>query len=180
MDEISAKVKDLRLKNSATLKELSEKTGLSVGFLSQVERGTSSLAITSLKKIADAFEVNMTYFFEDQHGQNYAVKKADQKTFKMEGSPSKYVRLSGEIPGRQLEALRVTLAPNYKDSEVFSHHGEEIHYVLEGTVIFRVGDKEYLLSAGESIHFPSEKPHQWENPLNQETVLYSVLTPVIF
>ncbi|MDY0393443.1 helix-turn-helix transcriptional regulator [Virgibacillus halophilus] len=46
-----------------TLKDLAECTGLSVSFLSQVERGTSSLAITSLKKISDAFGMHITYFF---------------------------------------------------------------------------------------------------------------------
>lgn len=45
-----------------TLKNLSEKTNLSISFLSQIERGSSSLAITSLKKIADAFGVPITYF----------------------------------------------------------------------------------------------------------------------
>ncbi|MGW8428439.1 helix-turn-helix domain-containing protein [Peribacillus simplex] len=174
------KIKDLRIKHGVTLKDLSEKTGLSVGFISQIERGKSSIAITSLKKIADAFEVPMTYFFEKQEGQNYAVKRKDQKIFKMESSPTEYVSLSGEIVDRQLEAMRVILAPNYKGGELFNHIGEEFHYVLEGTIIFKVGDQEYLLHEGESIHFPSEKPHQWENPLNQESILLSVLTPVIF
>lgn len=62
MDDISKKIRGLRIQKGLTLKELSEKTDLSVSFLSQVERGASSLAITSLKKIADALGVKMTYF----------------------------------------------------------------------------------------------------------------------
>ncbi|WP_327440776.1 helix-turn-helix domain-containing protein [Lysinibacillus mangiferihumi] len=181
MDEVCTKIKDLRVKHGLTLKDLSEKTGLSVSFLSQIERGASSLAITSLKKIADAFGVNMTFFFENQHPHNYAVKTEEQKVLKMESSPIQYVRLSGEFAGRQQEAIKVILSPHYKDNtEMFNHSGEEFHYVIEGTLIFKVNEEEYLLHEGESIHFPSEKPHQWENPLDRETVVLSVLTPVIF
>lgn len=50
MENIHKKIKNLRLENEMTLKDLSEKTELSVSFLSQIERGSSSLAITSLKK----------------------------------------------------------------------------------------------------------------------------------
>lgn len=57
MDEVYKRIRDLRKKHDYTLKDLSDKTGLSVSFLSQVERGATTLAITSLKKIADAFEV---------------------------------------------------------------------------------------------------------------------------
>ena len=64
MDEISEKIRTLRRENNLTLKELSEKTGLSISFLSQVENGTSSLAITSLKKIADALNVPINTFLE--------------------------------------------------------------------------------------------------------------------
>ncbi|WP_197249584.1 helix-turn-helix domain-containing protein [Cytobacillus firmus] len=64
MDEIYKKIKDLRLQNGYTLKELSERTDLSISFLSQVERGTTSLAITSLKKIANVLNVKISEFFE--------------------------------------------------------------------------------------------------------------------
>lgn len=55
MIEIHKKIRELRLQKGLTLKQLSEKTNLTIGFLSQVERGTSSLAITSLKKLQIAW-----------------------------------------------------------------------------------------------------------------------------
>lgn len=181
MEEIYKKIKDLRLQHGFTLKELSEKTDLSVSFLSQVERGSSSLAITSLKKIADAFGVNITYFFEGEvANHNYVVKADDQQPFKIEGSPSTYVRLNGNFSGRALEPILVTLSPNQKQSQTFSHPGEEFYYVLKGTVLFNVDGKEYFVREGDSIHFPSHQQHFWENLLNEESTLLSVLTPAIF
>lgn len=180
MESIGLKIKSMRFERDLTLKDLSKKTNLSVSFLSQIERGSSSLAITSLKKIADAFNVQMSYFFEELENDNYVTKKEKQKTFQMEGSQADYVRLAGEFHDRKLEPLKVTLAPNQPYNEKFSHPGEEFYYVLEGTVTFKIEESEYILHAGEGIHFPSNKTHQWANPTSEEAVLLSVLTPVIF
>ncbi|MFD0824183.1 helix-turn-helix domain-containing protein [Neobacillus sp. M.A.Huq-85] len=180
MEEVFKKIKQLRLERGYTLKDLSEKTDLSVSFLSQIERGSSSLAITSLKKIADAFEVKMTYFFEEPVDINYAVKKADQKPFNLQGSDSTYIRLGGNFPDRKIEPLIVTMKPFQKDKEFYRHPGEEFYYVLKGALVLNVDGKEYFLREGDSIHFPSTNPHMWENPLDQETVLFSVVTPALF
>jgi transcriptional regulator with XRE-family HTH domain len=180
MEEIYQKIRDLRKQHDLTLKDLSEKTGLSISFLSQVERGSTSLAITSLKKIADAFEVPITDFFENESNQNFLVKAEHHKPFRIEGSDAEYTRLGGNFNGRSLEPIIVTLAPNLIQDNVFSHPGEEFYYVLEGAVIFTVDGKEYLLKARDSIHFPSNLPHIWQNPLNQTSKILCVLTPVIF
>ncbi|WP_408010067.1 helix-turn-helix domain-containing protein [Pseudalkalibacillus sp. A8] len=180
MDEIYKKIKDLRRKNGYTLKDLSKKTDLSVSFLSQVERGSSSLAITSLKKIADAFDVPITEFFETETNYNYIVKKESRKPFKIEGSPATYIRLNGEFANRSLEPLMVTLSPKQVQTQTSSHPGEEFYYVISGAVLFNVDGKEYFVREGESIHFPSTMPHFWENPLNEESTILCVLTPNIF
>lgn len=180
MDDIHKKIKDIRLEQGMTLKDLSEKTNLSVSFLSQIERGASSVAITSLKKIADAFGVPMGFFFEEQVHSNYHVKTNEQKPFRVESSATSFVRLGGDFPKRSLEPMIVTLAPNQKKEQTFSHPGEEFYFVLKGAVLFEIGGEEYFVKQGDSIHFPSHIEHEYENPLQEETQLLCVLTPVIF
>jgi len=180
MEEIYQKIKQLRFEHGMTLKELSKKTDLSVSFLSQIERGNSSLAITSLKRIADAFGVKMIYFFEEPENVNYAVKKEDQKPFKIESSESTYIRLSSDFTDKKIEPLLITMQPHQKDKELVKHPGEEFYYVLKGAVLISVDQNEYYLREGDAIHFPSTHLHMWENPLDQETVILSVVTPVIF
>jgi transcriptional regulator with XRE-family HTH domain len=180
MDEICVKIKELRMKKGLTLKELSDKSELSVSFLSQIERGTSSLAINSLKKISDAFEVNITYFFETPKKDKYVVKVEDRKPYEVKGLESQYTRLNGEFPNRSLAPFIIKLKPNQKRNNTFHFPGEEFYYVLEGAVVFRVGEEDYFLREGDSIHFPSDLPHYGENPLDQETVLLCCITPVIF
>jgi len=180
MEKIGEKIKSLRFEKGMTLKDLSLKTGLSISFLSQIERGSSSIAITSLKKIADSFNVKMTYFFEEIENYSYVSKKEVQEPFKVEGSYVEYIRLAGKFPERKLDPMKVILKPNQPYVEHFSHPGEEFYYVLKGTVVFKVGDEEFVLQEGEAIHFPSEKVHQWMNPTSEETVVISVLIPAIF
>ncbi|SNS73446.1 transcriptional regulator, XRE family with cupin sensor [Anaerovirgula multivorans] len=180
LSEIADKIKELRKEKGLTLKDLAEKTELSVSFLSQVENGSSSLAITSLKKIADAFAVPMTYFFYNIDVHNYHVKIQEQEPFKMEGSNSKFIRLSGDFSGRIMEAVIVSIPGGQKHGHRYSHPGEEFVYVLEGVLIVEIEGTEYLVKSGDSIHYPSTIVHQWSNPLNSPVKVLSVISPAIF
>ncbi|WP_026695649.1 helix-turn-helix domain-containing protein [Peribacillus kribbensis] len=179
-EEVSKRIKEWRLERKLTLKELSEKTGLSVSFLSQVERGSSSIAITSLKKIADAVEVPITSFFEDYANNNYIVRAQEQKPFRLEGSGVVYTRLGGEFAGRTVEPLLLTIPPGQPGEKSTNHPGEEFYYVLEGELYFEVDGEEYTVKSGDSIHFPSTSTHFMSNPLNQIAKVLCFVTPVIF
>lgn len=180
MEEVSKKIKDLRTQKKLTLKETSEKTGLSVSFLSQVERASSSIAISSLKKIADALDVPITLFFEDFANQNYLLKTEEQKPFQIQGTGNLYTRLGGEFSGRKIEPLLVSFPPGEIHEKKQSHPGEEFYYVLEGLLVVEIDETEYVVKVGDSIHFPSTIPHSMTNPLDQDTKALAVVTPVIF
>jgi len=180
MEDLHKKIRLLRQKRGYTLKDMSEMTDLSIGFLSQVERGSSSMAITSLKKIADALKVEMTYFFQKEEEPSYIVKKEDQFPFQLSGSGYLYTKLSGNFQGRILEAIKVNIKPKEEDTFSFGHPGEEIHFVVKGALIVVIDGETFYLEEGECIHFPSVVSHKWKNPLNEETIVYSVLTPSIF
>ncbi len=180
LSEIADKIKELRKSKGYTLKDLADKTELSVSFLSQVENGSSSLAITSLKKLADAFGVPMTHFFHDMSTHTYHVKVEEQETFKMEGLPSEFTRISGDFSGRILESMIVTIPGMQKHGHKYSHPGEEFAYVIEGVLIVDIEEKQFLVQAGDSIHYPSSISHQWSNPLATPVKILSVITPAVF
>ncbi|GGG15531.1 DNA-binding protein [Lysinibacillus alkalisoli] len=181
MEDIHLKIKALRQEQSLTLKDLSEKTGLSLSFLSQIERGASSLSITSLKKIADALQIPINYFFvEDEEHQQFVVYKQHRHSFTTKQGSQVYTRVNGTFTGRKLEPIVVTLPPYMNESHPFSHNGEEFYYVLEGEVIVTIDQEKYHLRAGDTIHYPSYLRHHWENPLPTETIVLSIVTPLIF
>ncbi len=179
MEDIFRKVKELRTNKGLTLRELSELTGLSVSFLSQVERGTTSLAITSLKKIADALNESMVYFFEEEEDMDYAVYEKDSKPFRIGTSDISLISLSKNFKDRKIDSFLVILEPRHKDSELVQHPGEEFYYVIKGAVVIYIGEKKYYLKKGDAIHFPSTVMHKWENPLDEETILISSVNPAI-
>ena len=133
--EIGEKIGALRKSKGLTLKNMSELCGLSISFLSQIENGSSSLAITSLKKIADTLNVPITYFFDSHENHTYHVRLEDQQTWHIEGSPFEYVRLSGQFPETGIEPLLMTLPPHTDLGHVYTHPGEEFVYVLQGLLI---------------------------------------------
>ncbi|WP_442601781.1 helix-turn-helix domain-containing protein [Paenibacillus sp. KN14-4R] len=181
MESIYEKIRALRLEQNMTLKDLSDKSGFSISFLSQVERSNSSLAITSLQKIAQSLNVPITYFFESQKNNKYHTPVEERKQTRIEGSPMIYVRLGGDFPDRAMEPLLNILPPSQTKSVAFNHAGEEFYYVLEGTVMINVDEEEYVLQKGDTIHFPSTLVHTLYNPsVDEEAQVLSVLTPVIF
>ncbi|AFQ44962.1 helix-turn-helix domain-containing protein [Desulfosporosinus meridiei] len=180
MENIYERIRSLRVSMNMTLKDLSEKTGLSVSFLSQVERGNSSLAITSLQKIADVFKVSMSSFFENTVTNSFFTPVEERKPFQIERSNSIFTRLGGNFSGKVLEPIHIVLAPHQGQEVVFNHPGEEFYYVLKGKVLMQVGDKEYEMNEGDTIHFPSLLDHTWHNQSDEPVHMIAVLTPIIF
>ena len=62
---IGSRLKEERLQQKLTLKQLSEKVGLSIGYLSQVERGYGTLSLSALKKLSSALGLEMSTFFDN-------------------------------------------------------------------------------------------------------------------
>ncbi|GMA60953.1 XRE family transcriptional regulator [Alicyclobacillus fastidiosus] len=180
MEQLFNRIRALRQENKMTLQELSDRSGLSVSFLSQVERGNSSLTITSLQRIAEAFGIPMAALFEAAENKNFVVRADDQKPFQIEGASMTYIRLAGNFAGRNLEPMIVELLPNQSIRTKYGHPGEEFYYVLEGKILLQVGDEDYVLAQGDALHFPSSIQHTMENLLERPSKLLCVLQPAIF
>lgn len=179
-EKINEKIREVRKGKGITLKELSESTQLSVSFLSQVERGISSMTITSLKCIANALEIPLRDLVTVNDDETFLRKKDNTLLMNLEKSYINYSRLSGKFVGRELEAMLLTMKPNFQDEELMAHEGEEFYYVLSGKGTFIIDGKEYEVNAGETIHYPSNKLHKTVNNENVELVMLSVSIPIIF
>ncbi len=81
INEIAEKIRNLRKEKNLTLKDLSEKTGLSISFLSQVENNSSSLAITSLKKNCRCAKCTYNLLFQKSRASQIFSKKTRKRSF---------------------------------------------------------------------------------------------------
>lgn len=158
------------------MQEVSSRSGLSVSFLSQVERGLSSLSLSSLSAICDALDVPVTYFFT-AGGDGPAVHKADQplQRIRIEDSHVTYSLLSTRMPHRILEAYVADYPPLYAHP-LITHEGEEFGYVVEGRLVLVIGDHEYSLESGDSYHISSAEPHTIRNETDRPGKILYVQT----
>lgn len=175
-EKLGDSIRTLRQKKRWTLEELSSRCELSVSFLSQVERGLSSLSISSLSAICEALDVPVSHFFAAPTNGPLVLKAGSPRSrIYLEDSQVAYSLLSGSMSDRVLEALIAEYPPHY-DPPLITHEGEEFGYVLEGKISLQVEDKEETLTSGDSFHIFSSQLHTVRNPSEQPAKILWVLT----
>lgn len=189
---IGAAIRSRRRELGMSLRELSKRAGLSIGFLSLVERGRSSLALTSLAQIAKALDMELSRFFLHEQATADGVEKSREgrSPYVQRGcggeplailtSQRTYKMLSPRGPGLTLEPIFVTLQPGDVIDEPHSHEGEEFAYVLSGQLVYIVDDVAYRLGPGDSIHLRSSMPHCMRNMTDEPVQAIWVVTPRLF
>lgn len=178
---VGAEVKHLRKAKGLTIAQLAAQTELSVGHISQIERGLSRPSFRALMAISRALGVTISWFFppqgEDGDDLRDIVVRAEARrtlTFK---SGIRDELLSPDL-GRQLELLRSVFPPRTSSGSVpYRHKGEEAGFILKGELTLWVGPRELRLQEGDSFAFSSEEDHRYENPTDRETVVIWAITP---
>ena len=177
---IGEQLRELRLAKGLTLREVADKAGISVSYLSQLERNQSRLPIGVLKRISDALGVHMNWFFQGQAqgdpAESDIVVRADKRRhMSFTGLGISEELLSPNLSG-PLELLLSTIAPG-ADSEDYSHDGAEAGFVLSGTLDLWVSGRHFSLLEGDSFSFRSVEVHRCANPGAIPTRVLWVITP---
>jgi len=145
-----------------TLQGFSDRSGVSVGYLSQLERDNATPTLGTLAQIAQALDVGIDYFIATPRPVDALTTASDRPRFSIDGSSVVYERLGAEFPGSEISSFILHVPPGYV-SETVSHEGEEIVFVLEGSVTQVLEGQEFRLQAGDSLHHSGNRPHSWYN-----------------
>lgn len=182
--EIGPRIRELREASGMSLRGLARASGLSVGFLSQVERGISSIALTSLRSVADALGHPMSAFFEsesdglpDDDSVVFTLMRGSERKRSLISGGRHYEMLSARVPGLVLEPMLVYIEPGGVQEPATSHTGEEFAYVLSGKLTYQVAGEEHFLEPGDSLYLRSNTPHAMRNEGTETCVVISVVTP---
>lgn len=165
--KIGARIRTLRHERKLSLHMLAERTALSIGFISQIERGISSPSLGALTSLADALDVSLSRLFEPPStsaAQREIVVRtgAGRKLTAWRSGIDKQL-LTADTPAR-FSFYLMTMAPGATSGdEMYAHQGEEAGLVVQGRLRLTVGDRTWVLSRGDSFHFPSDRPHRFEN-----------------
>lgn len=175
----------LRKAKRFSLKQLSEASGISIGLLSQMERGTSSPSLRSLQALSKALGVSPLWFFNDgkvppEPERDVVVRKGAGR--KLELSHKKLMKelVTPDLSG-SLQMLIVNIEPGgTTGSESYWHPGEECGFLLSGEIELWVGERHFKLYKGDSFRFQSEQPHRAYNPGKTNARIIWVTSPPFY
>ena len=174
---IGPRLRRLRTKRAVSLAEVAAAAGISVGFLSAIERSQMSASVGTLRRLARYYRTNILDFFDATELNTRLVRPSKRKV--LEAGPG--VRMELLAWGNKvMEPHLFRISPQAGSGESYSHEGEEFLFVLRGELQIALDGEEYHLKRGDSFYFESATPHHWKNPGRSETWLLWVNTPPTF
>ena len=150
----------LRIKAHKTLKEVSEATGLSISFISALERGGSGASVASLRLLAGAYGVNMREVFGADLEQNSPLVRGEERPVMQWDNGVRFEEMaSGE---KVMDPSYIRVPPGAGSEGFYSHNGEEFIYVIAGPLFVELKDQgTFRVAPGDTLYFPSTTPHRW-------------------
>lgn len=179
LNNIGKAVKNLRKERGYTLKDISEKVNLSIGYLSQFERGITTIAVEQLVKISEILGVSVNYFFNENEEKEDVITRSYDQIVHRVINQNIYKSLSTHPKGKIMFPKMIEMLPAINTEHVTSypHEGEEFIYILEGILTLIIDGSEQQLFPGDSAHYVSSRPHNWANYTNKIVKFIVVHTP---
>ena len=168
----------LRARRGLSLAQVARATGVSIGFLSALERGQMRSSVATLRRIARFYRTNILSLFETAGENPRLVRPAQRKILETNAGVRMELLAWGNTA---MEPHLFRVKPGGGSGESYTHEGEEFLHVLRGGFEIWLGHSEhYLLKTGDSLYFESSTPHRWRNPGRTEAWLLWVNTPPTF
>jgi transcriptional regulator with XRE-family HTH domain len=177
---LGPEIRNLRKARGLTLAAVAQASGLSVGYLSLLERDRATPSINALHAISRALGVTISWFFDAGETptpeRDIVVRRARRR--RLDFSPGISDELLSPSLAGALELLASRFEPGAASGDnPYTHTGEEAGIVLHGQLELWVDGKIFLLAAGDSFGFPSTLPHRYRNPGREETEVIWAITP---
>ena len=162
---MSRRIRRWRQNDDLTLQALAERGGLATSTVQKVETGQMIPSLAVLLKLAHGLGRPLFELLADDGAEIevFFSKACEREAVGTKGSLV-VERLSGNLLKSSLETWQVKLGPGASSgSDPIHYQGEELVVCEEGNVTFRIGEDEYSLQAGDSLHFRASIPHSWCN-----------------
>ncbi len=163
--QISRRVRSFREEANLTLQQLAERSGVATSTIQKVETEQMIPSVAVILKIARGLGRRAAELVHDA-GDDLEILHLRAAERHPIGQRDKLLveRLSGDLFEPSLETWRVTLHPGVSSgSDSIQYEGEELVVCERGTVTFRVAERDYVLRAGDTLHFKASLPHRWRN-----------------
>jgi transcriptional regulator with XRE-family HTH domain len=168
--EVGRRIRELRRARQLSLETVVARTDLSIGFVSQIERGLSSPSLRVLATLADVLGVGIAALFgatpsgDDASG-GVVTRQLQRAELKLWRTGISKQLLSPAGAENRLNLFLVHMEPGGSTGdELYTHDGEEAGLVLEGEMMLTVDAETWSLKTGDSFRFASRRPHRFSNP----------------
>lgn len=140
--EIGKRIKSFRTQKGFTLEQLASQTGFTKGYLSKVEKSEKSPPVSTLGIIARVLGVTISAILveEDSSVPLCLVKKGEGPLISKHGSSYSFEAIAYHFPNKKMEPFILTLPVNPKKKSLYRHEGEELLFVLDGTMQFQYNE----------------------------------------
>ena len=170
-ESLGARLRARRKAIGKTMQQVADEASLTIGFISQIERGISTPSLASLYNVAKALDASVDMFVSRKPERTHSVVShaGRRQTYKIDGTSRFYEFLERGFPEAKLNACLSHVPPGHA-SEMMSHEGEDFVYLVAGEMLYEVDGIAYDLKAGDTLHFDSRKPHRGTN-IGAETAI---------
>ena len=177
--DIGAKLKMLRIKNGLTLEELANRSELTKGFLSQVERNLTSPSIATLEDILEALGTTLSEFFAEAKNEQIVFGVNDYFINEQEDYTISFI-----VPNAQknsMEPIIISIKPGGRSETYGPFEAEAFGYVLQGKVELHYGKDVYPLKKGQTFYLMCDRaPHDLVNTGSTEARVLWITNPPSF
>ncbi len=161
--DLGKRIRSMRAQRAITLQQLASQTNLSKSLLSKIENGKVSSPVSTLFTIAKALNTKITYFFNDRD-ENLPiilVRNNERRQFHRINARFGYTyeALGYKRKEKLMEPFILYMDKRSAKNVSFSHPGEEILFIMDGTWEFKHGDETLVLRKGDCIYFDASVPH---------------------
>ena len=178
---IGDKIRRLRLEHGLTQEELADRSELTKGYISQVERDLASPSIATLQDILEALGTTFGDFFTDARSEEKIVFNKDDIFVKEEKDYNMSIKwIVPNAQKNQMEPIILELEAGGMSYDDPPHHGEEFGYVLKGEIDLVLGQKRLKVRKGECFYYKADVDHMIKNSSKQPATVLWVSTPPTF
>lgn len=166
---LGVRLKKLRTKRGFSQTELAKMVGVTPSTISQVESNSIYPSLPALFKMAEILSIDMSSFFRstEDSSQQVVFPRSDATAIRFPHLPSEAVGGKLLTPvdfDAKVEPYIIEIHAGQKiSSHFFAHKGDEIGFLIAGTLAFRLENETHTLAPGDCIYLTSETPLQWKN-----------------
>jgi len=171
---LGARLRKIRRLQGRTLQDVADRAKITVSLLSKIENDKSQPPVATLTRIARSLGVNVTSLLSDTSEKGTIFVPAEDTKNRLKTDKGyEFFSFASQRAGKLMDIYLFTARKGEVAQQALSHSGEEFVYVLKGSMLYKVGQAQYTLQAGDGLYFDAEDDHDLQ-PISNEVVYIAV------